>query len=259
MACGPGRGTPPLSGGAAEMPGEGRQRCPVDRRQAEAILLSRGWLPAQPAEFQATLLGKAELRWFRKGEFVFQAGDGPGGLHGVVAGSFGTYVVTPYSAPALSHILHPGWWCGEGPALGGLKRVLTVRAMEPGCTMYLPYEAARALVLSNPEAARSIGTLGQVALRVAIVTVSQLMIRRSDRRIGAVLLRVTGALDEEVLAPTGDIRLTQVEIARMANASRNLVNKALAQFEAAGWVRLGYNRIAVLDPAALAEFAYQRG
>ena len=230
----------------------------MDRAQAEAILLSQGWLPAQPAGFRAVLLAAAELRYFRKGEYVFQAGDGPGGLHGIVAGSFGTYVVTPYSPPALSHILHPGWWCGEGPALGGLKRVMTVRAMEPGWTMHLPLEAARALVLSNPEAARSIGSLGQIAMRVAIANVSQLMIRRSDRRIGAVLLRVTGAMDGEVLAPTGDIRLTQMEIARMANASRNLVNKSLAQFEAAGWVRLGYNRIAVLDPVALADFAYQR-
>ena len=131
-----------------------------------------------------------------KGDYVFRAGDGPGGLHGIVAGSFGTYCGHAYSAPALSHILHPGWWCGEGPALGGLKRVLTVRAMEPGWTLHLPLEAARALVLSNPEAARSIGVLGQIALRVAIANVSQLMIRRSDRRIGAVLLRVTGALDE---------------------------------------------------------------
>jgi CRP/FNR family cyclic AMP-dependent transcriptional regulator len=259
MACGPGYGALPLGGDAAELPGEGRGRRPMDRLRAEAILRSRGWLPAQPAGFQAALLAEAELRFFRKGEYVFEAGDGPGGLHGIVAGSFGAYAVTPFSAPALSHILHPGWWFGEGPALGGLKRVITIRAMEPGWTMYLPLEAARALVLSNPEAARSIGTLGQIGMRVAIVAVSQLMIRRSDRRIGAVLLRVTGALDGEALAPTGDIRLTQVEIARMANASRNLVNKSLAQFEAAGWVRLGYNRIAVLDPVALADFAYQRG
>ncbi|WP_165982281.1 Crp/Fnr family transcriptional regulator [Dankookia rubra] len=231
----------------------------MDRRAAEAILLSRGWLPDQPADFQAALLAGAEPRHFRKGEVVFQAGDGPGGLYGIVAGSFGTYVSTPYSAPALSHILHPGWWCGEGPALGGPKRVLTVRSMESSWAMHLPYEAARALVLSNPAAARSVGQLGQIAMRVAIANVAQLMIRRADRRIGAVLLRVTGALDEAALAPTGDIRLTQLEIARMANASRNLVNKSLAQFEAAGWVRLGYNRIAVLDSAALADFAYQRG
>lgn len=258
MACEAGKGAPRPGRNLADPSGEGRKRRGMDRPEAEAILLSRGWLPAQPPGFQAVLLGQAELRTFRKGEFVFQAGDGPGGLHGVVAGSFGTYVVTPHSPPALSHILHPGWWCGEGPALGGLKRVLTVRAMEPGWTLYLPYEAARALVLSNPEAARSIGQLGQIAMRVAITNVSQLMIRRTDRRIGAVLLRVTGALDGEALVQTGDVRLTQLEIARMANASRNLVNKALAQFEAAGWVRLGYNRIAVLDPAALADFAYQR-
>ena len=44
----------------------------------------------------------------------------------------------------------------------------------------------------------------------------------------------------------------------MANVLRALVNRTLAQFEAEGWVRLGYNRVAILDPEALAAFAYAR-
>jgi CRP/FNR family cyclic AMP-dependent transcriptional regulator len=234
------------------------RNCTIDRAEADRVALSKGWLAMQPAGFQAALLARAELVAFRKGEDVFRTGDGPGGIYGVVAGSFGTYPTTADIGPVLSHILHPGLWCGDGPALGRATRLLTVRAMEASAALHLPIEAARAMMASDPEAARSIGLIGLNGMRVAILNVLHLMIRRVDRRIGATLLRVTGAMDGEGLEATGDIRLTQSEIARMANASRNGVNRSLAQFEAAGWVRLGYNRIAILDPQALAAFAFAR-
>ena len=231
----------------------------MNRAQAERILAAKGWLAGQSPRFRATLLEQAELLHFAKGDYAFRAGDPPGGMHGVVAGSFGIYLVTPFSGPDLSHILHPGWWCGEGPALGGRQRVLTVMAMESSITLHVPLEPARHLVQTDPEAARSIAVLGQIALGVAVANVSDLLIQRVDRRVGAVLLRVTGAMEGTVLKPTDDVCLTQGQLGRMANASRNMVNRTLAAFVAAGWVRLGYNRIAILDPVALAAFAFAGG
>ncbi|WP_165838942.1 Crp/Fnr family transcriptional regulator [Roseicella frigidaeris] len=231
----------------------------MERAHAERILLGKGWLATQTPDFRAALLAGTDLVQFDKGDFVFHAGDPPGGIYGVVAGSLAVYVMTPRSGPDLSHILHPGCWCGEGSALGAPRQILTVCAMEAAIALHLPADAARQLVRSSAEAAWRVGALGQVALQAAYANISDLLIRRVDRRVGAVLLRVTGALAEEVLAPTGDIRLTQGQLGQMANASRDLVNRTLAEFEAAGWVRLGYNRIAILDPIALADFAFARG
>ncbi|WP_132285089.1 Crp/Fnr family transcriptional regulator [Roseicella aquatilis] len=229
----------------------------MDRAEAERIVLSKGWLAAQPPAFQAALFRESGLLRFRKGETVYLSGSGPGGLYGVVQGSFGTYVSTRFSGPDLSHILRPGWWFGEGPTLGSETRLIGVRAMEASFALHLPLAAGRALV-RDPDAARSVSEISRLGMQVAVMNVSELLIRRVDRRLGAVLLRVSGAAENGVLRPTGDVRLTQGDLARMANASRDLVNRMLARFEAAGWVRLGYNRIAILDPEATARFAYQR-
>ena len=230
----------------------------MDRAQAERILLGKGWLAAQTPDFRNAFLAGAELVRLEKGRFLFHAGDPPDGIYGVAAGSLAVYVMTSRNGPDLAHILHPGCWCGEGSALDTPRHLLTVCAMEAATALHLPVDAARRLLYSSAEAARRFGALGQIALQTACANVSDLMIRRVDRRVGAVLLRVSGALSEEVLAPTGDIRLTQGQLGQMANASRDLVNRTLAEFEAAGWVRLGYNRIAILDPVALADFAFAR-
>ena len=40
----------------------------------------------------------------------------------------------------------------------------------------------------------------------------------------------------------------------MANASRDVVHRTLMRFEAKRWLTLGYNRINILAPGALAAF-----
>ena len=84
--------------------------------------------------------------------------------------------------------------------------------------------------------------------------ISELLIRRSDQRIAAVLLRLLdqkdSAADPDADAGAG-LPLTQADLAEMANVSRHTANAVLGQFEHRGWVRLGYGRIALLDGAGL--------
>ncbi|MDO9707182.1 Crp/Fnr family transcriptional regulator [Paracraurococcus lichenis] len=228
----------------------------MERAQAESILVSRGWLAEQPASVQAEVLRRGDLAPFAKGDWLHRVGDGPGPFYGVVAGSFGTYVGGPQRGPDLTHILRVGWWFGEGPTLGGQARLLGVRAMEESFAWRVPLEAARDLV-RDPLAAQSVGRISVDAMRIAAVNVSDLLIRRTDRRVAAVLLRAAGAIERGVMRPTGDVRLTQGNLAQMANASRDVVNRTLARLEDSGFVRLGYNRVAVLQPEAVAEFAFR--
>ncbi|WP_158292029.1 Crp/Fnr family transcriptional regulator [Paracraurococcus ruber] len=230
----------------------------MDRAEAVAVVLSRGWLAAEDPGFQAALLAPAELQWFAKGDYVFRYGDPPGGFYGIAAGSFGTYLCTEHTGPHLSHLLHPGWWFGEGPALRGTDRMASIRAMETSHALHVPIEAMRDLIRTDPDAARRLSSIAQTYVKLSLTNVTDLMIRRADRRVGAVLLRVSGAKEDGALRRTGDICLTQTELAQMSNASRDLVNRTLAEFEAKGWVRLGYNRMAVLEPEALAAFAFGR-
>ncbi len=226
------------------------------RADIEAVLASRGWLADCEPALRRAILVRARPVGFGTDEFVFHAGDLAGGIYGVASGGIVLSVATDVAAPAMAAILRAGVWFGNGPLVAERRRMLSFRAAEPSFTLHLPLSAVRELSGASVTAARAFGDLSSFNMRAALRTVSDLLISHADRRIAATLLRVTcadeGARPED---PRG-FRLRQAELGEMANASRRSVVRALAAFEAQGWVTLGYQRIAVADAAGLARFAY---
>lgn len=89
-------------------------------------------------------------------------------------------------------------------------------------------------------------------MAIAIQALAHLLVHRADRRVAAVPLRVATTAQ-----PSRFVRLTQAELGEMANGSRDVVNPTLAQLEAKGCVTVGYHRLQVTDPTALARCAHQ--
>jgi CRP/FNR family transcriptional regulator, cyclic AMP receptor protein len=101
---------------------------------------------------------------------------------------------------------------------------------------------------------RSVGALSDFGIDLSIAAASDLLIRRADRRIAATLLRVTGV--ETGIRPSDPAGFfpDTSRVGEMANASRDVVHRTLRRFEAKRWLTLGYNRINILAPGALAAF-----
>jgi CRP-like cAMP-binding protein len=55
-----------------------------------------------------------------------------------------------------------------------------------------------------------------------------------------------------------DVFLTQSQLGEMANAERQVVNRALKRLEAKGWISVSYGRIEIRDAASLGTFARAR-
>lgn len=227
----------------------------MDRAKLEAIAKSSGWLALQPELFQDAVLSKASVVSFAAREYVFHTGDEPGGVYGVVSGGFGIYTAARDSSVSLGHILRAGRWFGYGPALTRASRTLTFRTTEPSAAFFVPLAALDEIGSRNTGFMRRVCTMLAVAVDEAIATTADLLIRRSDMRIAATLLRVTGVEDGIGPSDPDGYILTQAELAEMANVSRDVMNRTLARFKAQGWVALTYNRIALRDPAALSAFA----
>jgi CRP-like cAMP-binding protein len=87
--------------------------------------------------------------------------------------------------------------------------------------------------------------------------VSDLLIPSGERRIAATLVRTS--LGEPSAPGVADtpfpVHASQAEIGQMANASRDSVNRALARFTEAGWVRVEFRKIQMADLRALEAFA----
>lgn len=222
--------------------------------ECETIVRSRGWLSLHPEAFQSALLQRAKLRTFAAEETVHLAGAEVGGMFGAVSGGFRVHLPGRGSYYFLAHILRAGAWFGHGPVNSGRPRTMGFVAAEPSVAFHIPLGPLAELASSNIEASRSLASLSEFSMDIAVATTTDLLIGRSDKRIASVLLRVTGAGEFKSSAPPQPFRLTQHELGEMANASRDLVNRTLRSFERKGWLTLGYNQVTVVDQAALERF-----
>jgi hypothetical protein len=50
------------------------------------------------------------------------------------------------------------------------------------------------------------------------------------------------------------VSITPKDLSEIANAARDVVNRALQRFEGEGWIATGYRAVTILRPNRLAEF-----
>jgi len=223
--------------------------------QLERVFSKRGWLSRQPRPFRAQFISLGRLVTLERGAPVFHMGDESGGVFGIVSGAIAVLGGTSRQVPVLAHIERAGDWFGHGPVLRGGNRSLTFVAAEPTTLLQVPLERLRPQIQNTPDFAARLAQMADASTDTVVWTARDLLIRDSSRRLAAVLLRVT-AMGE---VPPGDgegYALTQAQLGEMANISRHHVNRTLGMMRRAGWIAARYNRIQLLDVAALQAFAW---
>lgn len=213
------------------------------------VLSRKGWLAGQPESFRASILGAGQPRLFARGATIYAQGDDPGGIYGILDGSVAITIAPGRSGPHLAHLATPGAWFGEGAFLTGEPRRVGLEAASECALFHVPLDAMERLASADPANVRRFGQNAMLNIDIALQVIDDLLIRDSDRRVAAILLRSLGG------RPDGGVQLTQEDLGRLANASRKVVNRALQRFAERGWVKPGYSTMEVVDPASLRRFA----
>jgi CRP-like cAMP-binding protein len=224
----------------------------------KTLFAQRGWLSRQPPDFRQGFLALGRLLSLERDVPVFRTGDGLGGVFGIVTGAMAVHSGTRWQAPALAHVMRPGDWFGHGPALRGGARSLTFIAAEPTLLLHVPLDRLRAQMQAEPEFLTRVAQMADENTETALWVARDLLIPDSARRVAAVLLRVT-ALGEVPPDQTSGYPLSQGQLGEMANLSRHQVNRVLGRFQRSGWIACSYGRVALLNVAALKQFAYAEG
>jgi CRP/FNR family cyclic AMP-dependent transcriptional regulator len=225
-----------------------------DNDSPQGKVLASGWLKEKTPEFQDAVLREARIRRYEGGQYTHHIGDDPGGFYGIADGSFGVITQSPTMGTVMGHIMRRGDWFGQRPMVIGKSRSLAFRAMEEATVFYISLQAVETVSQSLPEARWQFASLAEHNLETTIRVISDLLIRRSDRRIAAVLLRVAGVPDDGRSRDFHKCSLTQSDLAELANVSRHLVNATLKAFEDRGWIKIGYGKMSVLNAKALRAF-----
>jgi CRP-like cAMP-binding protein len=238
------------------------------RRDVHEILSSRGWLAEIDPALAAAVVEAGRIVTLGKGETVYRPEDSPGGMYGVVEGGILMSAFGRDGLPLPGHIARRCHWFGYGSVLDKQRRSMMTVANEPSVVLHVPLAEFERLREEFPTAGRAFGKLATLGEALYLATVADLLIRNTDVRLAAVLLRVSGAerppyfpgdwpADHEAdrWADPRGVPLTQALLADLANASPHTVARFVDRATRAGWIDWRYGRVRIRDVAGLAAFA----
>jgi CRP-like cAMP-binding protein len=224
----------------------------MDLFSAQAIIAGQGWLHLVPAGFREAVLERSLMMTAAAGETIYQVGDPPGGIYGLVSGSLGVSIAPGEDGPYLAHFVRPGTWVGEGPVVTGGPRIVGLAVTRDCCLLHLPLQGLQEILFKDPTGWRWIALLTALHLETAIGAADDLMVRDHVQRCVAVLLRL-GGCRRPGPTDTGpvEVHVNQNDLARLANIARTTAGTVLRGLANEGHIEHTYRRIRIRAPAAL--------
>ena len=183
-----------------------------------------------------------------KGQILFKEGQEGDRLYVVVQGKIKLGTASGDGRENLLSILGPGEMFGELSLFDPEPRTSTATAVTDARLVSLAHEAVIGLVTTHPQT--SLELLRRLAqrLRKSNEILADLVFADVPGRVAKAIMDLGerfGSQKEDGLHVNHD--LTQEELAQVVGASRETVNKALADFAARGWVKLEPRAVLVTD------------
>ena len=189
-----------------------------------------------------------------KGNVLFAEGDEGDHLYVIVEGKLKLGTSSGDGRENLLSVLGPGEMFGElslfdpGPRTATATAVTDVRLLSLGHDKVIPW------VTEHPQVALDLlGRLSQ-RLRRTNEVVGDLVFSDVPGRVAKALIDLGERFGKET--PEGlyvNHDLTQEELAQLVGASRETVNKALADFAGRNWIRLDGRAVLILDVERLSK------
>lgn len=183
-----------------------------------------------------------------RGEVLFREGDAGDQIYVVVEGKIKLGRTSPDGRENLLAVLGPGQMFGELSLFDPGPRSASASAITDTALLGLAHKDLLPWLTGRPEVARNL--LSQLAqrLRRSNDTLADLVFSDVPGRVAKQLLDLSerfGVPSAEGLRVVHD--LTQEELAQLVGASRETVNKALADFVSRNWIRLESRSVVLTD------------
>jgi CRP-like cAMP-binding protein len=207
-------------------------------------------------EAATALIASMSTQKLRRGEVLFREGDSGDKLYLVTEGKVKLGRTSSDGRENLLAVLGPGQMFGELTLFDPGPRSATVTAVTDCEFLSLSHDDLQQWLEGRPAVAR--GLLAQLAsrLRRANDVVADLVFSDVPGRVAKALIDLAnrfGRTADDGVHVHHD--LTQEELAQLVGASRETVNKALADFASRGWLRLEPRSVVIMDLDRLAHRA----
>ncbi|MPV48958.1 MULTISPECIES: Crp/Fnr family transcriptional regulator [unclassified Pseudactinotalea] len=185
---------------------------------------------------------------YRRGEEIFREGSPGDRLYIIGAGKVKLGHTAPDGREHLLAILGPGEILGEVSLYDPGPRTATATALAKTTVVELQHTDLLRVLDARPEISQHLLRSLAIRLRRTNNKVSDLIFSDVPGRVSRALLDLGarfGQQTERGLRVTHD--LTQEELAQLVGATRETVNKALAEFSSRGWLQLDGRSVVLLD------------
>ena len=203
---------------------------------------------ALDAEAAAALRASMVEVRLAKGDVLFEEGEPGDRLYLVIDGKIKLGHTSSDGRESLLAVLGPGEMFGELSLFDPGPRTATATALVDTTCTGLGHDALRPWLTGRPEVAESLLASLAQRLRRTNEAMADLVFSDVPGRVAKALLE----LGEKFGQPRPDglyveHDLTQEELAQLVGASRETVNKALADFAQRGWIKLESRSVTLTD------------
>ncbi len=203
-------------------------------------------------EAAAALRSSMDTVNLNKGQVLFNEGERGERLYIITDGKMKLGHTSSDGRESLLAVLGPGELLGELSLFDPGPRTATATALSETSLMGLGHNALRPWLTGRPEVAEALLQALALRLRRTNEQMADLVFSDVPGRVAKTLLE----LGEKFGRPLPDgihvtHDMTQEELAQLVGASRETVNKALADFAARGWIRLESRSVILIDPERL--------
>ncbi len=187
-----------------------------------------------------------------RGERLYQQGETGDCLYVVIAGKLKLTRSSTDGREVLVRVIGPGEMFGELAMFDPTYRTATATALTDSRLAMIAHDDLAAILADRPSVAMLL--LRALAHRLSEVTdaATSLVFTDVPGRVARALLELAdkfGEPQEDAILVAHD--LTQEELAQLVGASRETVNKALADFAGRGWILLSAKSVLIIDPERL--------
>lgn len=212
------------------------------------VLSSAPLFAALDAEASAALRASMETISIAKGDVLFHEGQLGDQMYILTEGKVKLGHTSPDGRESILAILGPGELLGELSLFDPGPRTATAVALTDVTALGLGHQSLRPWLTGRPEVAESLLQALAQRLRRTNETLADLVFSDVPGRVAKALLELGDKFGQQMpdgIHVTHD--MTQEELAQLVGASRETVNKALADFAARGWIKLESRSVVLID------------
>jgi len=180
---------------------------------------------------------------------IFRKGDEPSGWFGVLEGEVAIVTSSASGSEIVLTILDAGDWFGEVAIIAGATNSHDAVARGNCEVAFVPATAFRQLLAREPDLHARFAALLAQRVRILVDIIEDFTALPMSARLAKRVLAMSESRAVGSAVRKG--RVSQEEYALLVGAARQSVNQELRRWEKAGWIRIGYGGVEVVDRAAL--------